>query len=686
MNARKLIRPLFFLFSLVCVTANAQEISESTDPNPENSDVMVSSESVQLSYESLNGKSFDTLTEGRWIWGLLTESLLSGGATSVTSDASLASTFYVGGLGYIAVSQDSGATWREAVSFQHWDSGLDDENEGEILDSERPMVAERRREVIREEISVKFGGEEYADALIQSAESILDNISDDELLEANYISDIDELDELELDMDPNLNHIHLENGVVSENGSYLSDYDSYIERYLSMINRGALPEKAILKAADSPAVWQIESMSLATFAVTSDVVYMTTDKGATWQNLVSCPGDESCLSVAVSNDGNVFVVGMTNGLMLTQDGGENWMIVTDGLDGAFFDVSVLDNGSKLLAVSTSHLYESNDFGNSWHEVDAPISSNEVILDVAAGAGGRMLVLTTDDLYYVESGDWSEIGYRPFAEETLRGIAVKDPSLSNFVVLTDRHVFEFNNGWMSQNKALFSTGLGHFAYLRDNISLGIMVTSSGVWMAQDISIIEDDPEFQMLKDKWAREPSNEMVLYQALEAHYLGSTLDTRWGLRSWLAWILPRVDFQYMFQQTRQDDRKTVVNGKSAIQESDEWTSKRQTNHEWQIMGYWEIRLDRIEMNHIARESMLANLRDDRIDLINKVNAELAKRHALEMTLVLELPKLPENARDSQKKSLLKKQLKAQLSLDEAESHLNYLTGGYYLPAIQQNH
>ena len=63
----------------------------------------------------------------------------------------------------------------------------------------------------------------------------------------------------------------------------------------------------------------------------------------------------------------------------------------------------------------------------------------------------------------------------------------------------------------------------------------------------------------------------------------------------------------------------------------------------------------------------------------------LAKRYASEMTLVLKLPKLPDNARDNQKKSLLKKQLKKQLELEEAESQLNYLTGGYYLPAIHQN-
>ena len=681
MNALKLSRPLFFLLSLVCLSANAQETTQVTEQHPLEAGGDASSGSVQLSYELLNGNHFDKMTDGRWIWGLLSESVLSNGATSVRADASQPSTYYVGGPGYIAVSNDSGANWKEAVNFQHQNGSLyDDEldEEEEILDSDRPKMAERRREVIREEIADKFGSEQYAD-------SILDNISDDELLEANDISDIDELDELELDMDPNLNHIHLDNSAVSESDNYLSEFDSYVERYLSLIRRGALPSTAILKAADSSAVWQIQSMSLATFAVTSDVVYMTTDKGENWQSLISCPDNEACLSAAVSDDGTIFVVGMTNGLMLTLDGGENWRMVSDGLDGAIFEVAIQDNGAKLLALSTNHLYESLDSGSTWHEVSAPVSNNEMILDIAVGSGDRMLVLTTDDLYYVESGDWSEINYRPFGEETLREIVAADQTLSRFVVRTDVHVFEFNNGWQSQNKALFSADLGCFAYLHDNISLGIMVSSSGVWVAQDVSVIENAPEYETLKNKWAHEPTNEMVLHQALEAHYLGSTLDARWGVRSWLAWLLPRVDFEYMFQQDRQDDRKTVINGKSAIQESDVWTSKRQTRHEWQIMGYWEIQFGQIEAESIARESTLAGLRDARVKLINDVTMQLAKRHAREMTLVLELPKLPNNARDSQKKSLLQKQLKAQLEIEEAESHLNYLTGGYYLPAIHQN-
>ena len=77
--------------------------------------------------------------------------------------------------------------------------------------------------------------------------------------------------------------------------------------------------------------------------------------------------------------------------------------------------------------------------------------------------------------------------------------------------------------------------------------------------------------------------------------------------------------------------------------------------------------------------------RDDRFALVKKVNNELNKRHALEMTLVLDLPKLPEAAAASKQKNLLKRQIKAQLDLAEAESHLNYLTGGYYLPAINQH-
>jgi hypothetical protein len=254
-----------------------------------------------------------------------------------------------------------------------------------------------------------------------------------------------------------------------------------------------------------------------------------------------------------------------------------------------------------------------------------------------------------------------------------------------VVRTDLHVFEFSGGWKDQSKALFASDLGTFNYLGDGVSLGILASSSGLWLAQDLSVIENRPEYRALKEKWEREPSDAMVLEQALESHYLGSVLDTRWGLRSCLAWLLPRVDFEYLFRQDRWDYHKTVTNFATGIEESDVWTSKRQTRHEWQIMAHWDIQIDKANTDSVARASTLAGLRDDRFALVKKVNNELNKRHALEMTLVLDLPKLPEAAAASKQKNLLKRQIKAQLDLAEAESHLNYLTGGYYLPAINQH-
>ena len=628
----------------------------------------------------------DSYREGAWMWGMSADQLLLGGSTSVSGDAGDKETIYVGGVGNIVVSNNSGGSWYEGYSFASVGRKTSDDDEDEDgADTERyirpgnveDMRANRLREYLRTEIENQLGSSDLAD-------SLLDDITDDELLDAKDINDLDTIASLNLDIESDLTQIPLVS-MEQGGGVLLSDYDTFISRYIMMRGSGAEEEQAVSAAADSPAVWSIESTTVATYAVTSDSIYLTIDKGQNWMQFMQAPEGEAILSFDISSDGRVVLIGTTSGIVMTRDGGGEWLTIDSGIEGAVYSIHYVESDRSIWALTTSRLYRSLDQGLTWDEVETRLSQNEVILEVIPGIGGRSLMLTTETLYQGEQNGsryvFSELPHKPFAEETIEQIYTNDPSLSHFLVRTQYHVFEYVNGWVGQNKSLFTNDLGAVALLNDGVSMAIMATSSGVWFAQDSSALENSAEYQALQKKWAKEPSDADVIMKSFEAHYIGDWLDSNWSLRSGLAWLLPTVTFEYFHEQYRQDIRKTVEDEMSRVVTSDTWTSRRLTTQYWELKANWTFQVDTIMRNDLSASFQIQQLKRERQRLQQQVQKELNKRHALELTLALDFPKFPEKTA-KQASRVSKKKLKVILSLEEVESNLNYLTGGYYLPAL----
>ncbi len=645
------------------------------------------SQGAGLESHSAHYNRTDQFREGVWMWGMSAEQRLLSGSTAVAVDAGESSTIYVGGLGGIVVSNDSGSSWSEGLTFSASGMGSDADDNADNEDlsvksgEQGDMQANRLREYLRHEIETQLGSSDLAD-------SLLEEITDDELLDAKDINELESIAALNLDIESDLTQIPL---LMMEQGDgvALSDYDPFITRFLAMRGAGADTDQAISAAARCSAVWSFRSTPDVTYAVTSEAIYLTIDKGQNWQLFMSAPEDQSILSLDISADGQIVVMGLTSGITMTRDGGENWVTIDAGIDGAFYAVRYVESDKALWGLSTNRLYHSSDLGLTWQEVDTRMSPNEVILDLLPGSGGQSIVLTTETIYQGEQNRdqfvFTEIPHKPFADETINQIFSSDPSLNRFGVRTNGHVFEYDNGWVGQNKALFTTDLGPVAILNDGVSMAIMATSAGVWFAQDSSAVEASQEYQDLKKKWAKEPTDAEVILKAFEAHYIGDNLDKNWALRDGLAWLLPTVMFNYFYEQYRQDKRAIKIDDIAKMLKSDTWTSMRRTTSYWEIMARWTFQVDTVMREDISTSYQLQQLKKERLRLMTKVQKELNKRHALQMTLALDFPKFPDKSSKKGGNKVPKRKLKVILSLDEVESNLNYLTGGYYLPAIYGN-
>ena len=179
---------------------------------------------------TLGGKQ--TAELGDWFWGLLADPVLLSGTTAIAADVGDSSVLYAGGIGYIAVSTDNGASWEETFRFsdlqEDEDEESDEENgsEGIVASAASEARADALREYLRRELEEQYDSD--------TADTLLDNITDEELLSASQVTDIEALRDLELDMDPDLSNVQLDFENVS--GVSLSKYDSYIDRFIKLVN------------------------------------------------------------------------------------------------------------------------------------------------------------------------------------------------------------------------------------------------------------------------------------------------------------------------------------------------------------------------------------------------------------------------------------------------------------------
>ncbi len=678
-------RILFFAFlSLLTVlpcTAYAQD-----DANGNESEAVRAPAALPTGGNQFANASNPIADIGGWYWGLIDDPVLIAGTTAVASDVTTPATLYVGGPGYIAVSANSGAEWTKTLDIEERVISTNSANEDNVDDEGNvsTMTNDQKVAALREYIAQGLEDDEYDTTEI---EALQDEITDDELLDASSLDDIEALKDLNLSMERDLTHV-LEGG--SDNNIAvsisLSEFDPFIVRYRSMTNSGAEEDFGIAVAARAPVVWQFVPTSALTYAVTSGAIYMTSDQGNTWQPFLPAPDNTAILSFLVGKDGNPIAIGMSNGMIFSPDGGQNWIQMNEIVEGAVFDIQKA--GNAVWALTTESLYYTHDNGMTWDEASLPLADGEFMISVVPGNRDNALVLTSASLYYSDDlQNWIEVPCAPFAEETIRQVVSNDPSLSSFTVRTDAHVFQLTpNGWIAQNNLLFANDLGNMTTFDDGYSLAAAASPSGLWLAQNSPQLAVSDEYRNLFKIWESEPNDYEVIQRALEANYLDDMVDKSWGMRSRLSWLLPTVTFDYYLLNRNTDKSKIEVTFKSDystitnLSQKETYTFVREHQTYWRIMARWNIEIGRGLKDEISGNRQEATLRAKRTKVVKDVRTLLNKRHASQTTLILSLPKLPET-----RKATIKKAIKTTLALQEAEAKLHYLTGGYYIPAVRHN-
>ena len=149
-----------------------------------------------------------------------------------------------------------------------------------------------------------------------------------------------------------------------------------------------------------------------------------------------------------------------------------------------------------------------------------------------------------------------------------------------------------------------------------------------------------------------------------------------------MAWLLPTLTFDYIFNQKPISDIDTVTNMRFGVLESERYRYEAEINHDWQIMAHWNIEIDKAFRTDISSSQTVNRLRVKRHTLVKQIQTILKKRRAYQLTLAIDFPKT--SAKRNKKDS--KKYYKNLLGLQEIDANLNYLTGGYFIPAVQESH
>jgi len=606
--------------------------------------------------------------QGDWIWLNVAVGALTSGTSAVAQDRDDPALIYAGGGGFVAVSRNGTNTWQTTLTFSQsresaasWDSTQADTDE---RDQERLAFLRRYLEM---ELENQFGSTQ--------AEQLMHEIHDDELLRARDVRDIDILSDLELDMDPNLSALIIDTEDVEDvESAWLASLMNYGTRYRALVARGAENDAAIAMAADSNLVWQIVALGAATFAATSETLFVTVNRGATWQAALSASDDASILSVAASADARRLVVGLTDGLALSNDGGSSWAYLRDIIPGAVYAIAIApDNPRAIYALTTSSLFRSLDGGLTFSDI-APPQTNDTVIDFAVAPSGALIAITPRTVFRSRDGvTYEVVADAPFVGASLQQVVLISGSTDIFAARTDNAVYLYQQGWVDQNQALFTMGLGSLSIAQHLPQHAFIAAQTGLWAAVSPATKPDiHTQFEALKRTWAREPSDEIVLKQALRAHYLDDGADQWWVTRARLSMLLPTVEFQYTFRQERQDRFTKVV---EQLPVREQFQQQRLTENEWRVMLLWRLDLGRKNADEIRVAALIASQATLRQDLILEVQRALQVRRSLQM-----------NAASRTHASELAEEVQQLLSIDEIEAQLHYLTGGFYKTAISQSH
>lgn len=649
------------------------------------------------------------VSPGRWLWAVSDNALLRDGAITAAVAQGDPQTVYIGGFGSVLVSRDGGQTFRTSLRF-------DDDNASDPIVSfsqDDPTLITQRAEAIREYLRENL--EEQFDS--GYVDSLLDEITDDDLLEANEVTDLEPLRNLTLDMDTDLRNAPIELPAAAT-VTNLSDFDSFALRFRLARSVVRDTAQAIDYAANAQGVRQIRAIGTAAYAVTPSTVYMTSDSGNAWKALLHSAEGESFLSIDVSPDYRAIIIGASRGFILSQDGGASWTRIGSDIRAAVYDVQ-LTASNDIWALTTRGIFttaalgnlfaaqsvavpeasngggddiidgeDEDESGNSpaaiandpalsqWKHLAAPLRQGEIALRIRAGADGSILLLTNEALYKTQDFiHWQVIGADVLNDAYLRDIYVRDDANMSFIVLTDSQVLEYDNGWINQSKGLQRSRAATVVPLPNENRLALIASDNGIYFAYDAKRIEREQAYISLKEQWSGEPSYEETIQAAFRAHYIDEGASRNWRTRSRLAWLLPHVRAQYEHRQKRDDYYKNTETKKDtgAVVIEETFSYKRETYNYWQIWALWDLRIEKAFKDDFSAYR-IDDYRLRQIDIANEVVAALDQRRSLQINRII-------RQIESGAPTLLD-EINSELAMQEIEALLHGLTGGFYLPAL----
>jgi len=650
-----------------CFAMNAQAQGFVFDIRPEpvkNEAVQAVSDETATVSDRMIGVSESVLAEtkfGTWIWTDDYEDDLDG-AVVVVVDENDEKTLYAGGKGFLRVSRDGGANWQTVLKFNVGSAAQESEDPLSKLSDEEIIKA--KREYIHNELTTTYDSE--------FADTIDDEITDDELLTAESTEDLAIFSEYELDIDTDLMRAFESVQEDDDNASSESAIDGrdFVSRYLYYLEMGA-DEDAAAKASEENVIWKIISYQGRVWALSRDALYVSSDKGKNWSTM-SAPADVRFISMDVSRSGQRITLGTTQGIVVSTDGGASWQPAAGVLEGVPYMMT--HTSDDLLVISTPEtVYVSSDAAATLIPLSNIVPGHgEHFTDIKAGQNALVLIATESSIYASRDlVNFERLDTIAIAGSMIRQVETLDGSEKKILVRTDDCVFlNQDEKWIREVEGLFGEQTRHIELTpQDKNNAAIMVTDSNVLVAsRNRKALADGGRLDLLKRQWSSEATPERIVYEALVAHSLEANAHDRFKARLWTSMILPNFRFSYSRKETATDKTQITSDGNSGAISKTVWEQKRDTQTEWEVAALWNFELGKNESSEMALDRFMYAQNRQRHALVGQVMNVLKKRYSRQMAGV------------KGGKKATKSEVKRLLLIEELDAQLYYLTGGFFQP------
>ncbi|MGI5829844.1 MAG: WD40/YVTN/BNR-like repeat-containing protein [Bradymonadia bacterium] len=616
--------------------------------------------------------------EGDWLWLDSSVGILDEGVSVIRSSTIDLGLVLAGGLGYVARSTDNGLTWHIVLTFDD-DLMVSGERSAEFDEDvpEDENLSHRvriLREYLQDELEKQFGTE-YADYL-------LDQITDGDLELAEDADALEPLSNLKLDMDTDFNSVYEQELIGEEGFSEELELElemSYADR-VDLLVLGGMPEDEAQRISANPkSLWDIvfSGDGLSIYAVTASGIFVSIDRGLTWAKLQIDTGDERVLSFALSQDGQTLIVGLSEGLSISRDAGISWSYLSGGVPGAVFGSYITPSQKGYYALSTYGLFYSQDRGASWQNIRVPTTSVADLRKLAfAKEDDKFIVLSKHDLFYTSNAgsDFLIIDTSQLVDSNWRDVLIINNDFEQLALISDRNAYILmGEHWLQSNNGLLGQGL--YSVSPESSSTQHL----SLWLATSIGIYQGLPgiasainaeKLMELQKQWASEPSLDLIIKQAVSYHHLDKLDEKNWKIRQGTSMLLPRVEFSARVEQKKMD-REYEYFYRNSPQATKYYRYQRNENDYWRIMAYWDFNFGKLDRNWFTLNTTLKSLNNNRRRLVQRIMNLTKKRQALQIKEI------------SNAKPNLKRKIRDLLAIAEVEAQLHFLTGGFYLNAIQ---